>query len=114
MHNTQHRFPIHVHTGWADYSPALHYHAAQQIRSRLAAFGSEIQSVTVRLWSDQPGELAHRRCEIDVMTHAESFAVASVGVDLATLVDGAVDRAVTLLRQRTHPERPAETRRRIA
>ena len=115
MRSDQQPFPIAVRTGWVDYSPALCSHASQRIRSGLAEFASQIRSVAVRFSADEPYTIAHRRCDIEVMTtHAGPIAAWSVGVDLSTLVDRALETVVEMLRQRTTTHPHAELRRRIA
>ena len=115
MRNTQQQFPIEVRTGWVDYSPALRYHASQRIRSRLAKFAGLIRSITVRFSDDEPRKTAQRRCDIEVMTTgAGPISGSSVGVELFTLVERAVDRVVEALRHRTSDEPGRELRQRIA
>ena len=98
-----------------DYSPAFHYYASQRIRSRLAAFASQIRAVTVRISQDEPHTTAQRHCEIEVMTtHAGQVSASSVGVKLFTLLDRAVDSVVDVLRQRARAESQSESRQRIA
>jgi phage baseplate assembly protein gpV len=109
------RFPVDVRTSWQDYSPAFHYQAAQRIRSGLAEFASQIRAVTVRISDGEPHTTAQRQCEIEVMmTHAGQVSASSVGVNLFTLLDGAVDSVVDVLRQRARAESESELRQRIA
>ena len=103
MRTDQQPFPIDVRTGWVDYSPALRRHASQRMRSRLAEFASQIRSVTVRISDDEAHTIAHRRCDLEVMTHAGPISASSVGVDLFALVDRALDTVEEILRQRTVP-----------
>ena len=115
MRHALQRFPVDVRTGWMDYSPAFHYYASQRIRSRLAAFASQIRAVTVRISQDEPHTTAQRHCEIEVMTtHAGQVSASSVGVKLFTLLDRAVDSVVDVLRQRARAESQSESRQRIA
>ena len=115
MRNDQHQFPIEVRTGWADYSPALRYHASQRIRSRLAESAALIRSITVRFSDDEPLTAGQRRCHIEVTTtHAGPISGSSVGVELFTLVERAVDAVVEILRQHTSGEPHRALRRRIA
>jgi hypothetical protein len=105
MRNGQQQFPVEVRTSWVDYSPALRYHASQRIRSRLSEFASHIRSITVRISDDEPHHTAQRRCDIEVMTtDAGAIAASSVGVELFTLVERAIDTVVEILRQRTGGE----------
>ena len=115
MRNGQQPFPIDVRTGWVDYSPAFRHHASQRLRSRLAEFASQIRSVTVRCSGDEPQTIAHRQCEIEVITtHAGPISASSVGVDPFALVDRAVEIVVEILRQRPSAQTHAELGRRIA
>lgn len=115
MRDAQESFPIDVRTGWADYSPALRHHASQRIRSRLAGVASEIRSVTVRISNDDPRNTAQRRCDIELIpTHAGPISGSSVGVELFTLVDRAVDAVMDMLRQRRGTVPRGERRQRIA
>ena len=114
MRNTQ-QFPIEVQTGWVDYSPALRYHTSQRIRSRLAEFAPRIRSITVRMSDDAPHNTAQRRCDIEALTtDAGPIAASSVGVELFTLVERAVDTVVEILRQRIGGEPRREHRQRVA
>lgn len=115
MRHAPQRFPVDVRSGWLDYSPAVHYHASQQIRSGLTEFASQIRAVTVRISDGEPHQTAQRQCEIEVMmTHAGQVSASSVVVNLFTLLDGAVDSVVDVLRQRARAESPSELRQRIA
>jgi hypothetical protein len=84
------------------------------MRSRLAEFASQIRSVTVGISADEAHTVAHRRCDIEVMTHAGQISASSVGVDLFALVDRALDRVVEILGQRTAPHPYAAIRQRSA
>ena len=115
MRTEQQQFPIEVRTGWVDYSPALRYHASQQVGARLARFAGLIRSVTVRFSDDAPGTAAQRRCDIDVTTRdGGPISGSSVGVERFTLVDRAVDAVVELLRHRTSHGPGRELRQRMA
>ena len=114
MRTDQQPFPIDVRTGWVDYSPALRRQASQRMRSRLAEFASQIRSVTVRFSDDEANTIAHRRCDLEVMTHTGPISALAVGVDLFALVDRVLDTAVEMLRQRTSAHPHAALRRRIA
>ena len=114
MRTDRQPFPIDVRTGWVDYSPALRRHASQRMRSRLAEFASQIRSVTVRFSDDEAHTTAHRRCDLEVMTHAGPISASSVAVDLFALVDRAVEIVVEELRLRPSAQTHTELRRRIA
>ena len=115
MRHAQQRFSIDVRTGWVDYSPALRHHAGERIRASLAEFASQIRSVTVRIWNDEPHHPTQRRCEIEVMTtHAGPISGSSAGTELFGLVDRAVDAVVETFGQRTSDRPLRELHRRIA
>jgi len=84
------------------------------MRSRLAEFVSQIRSVTVRFSDDEAHTIAHRRCDIEVITPAGPISASSVGVDLFALVDRALDIVVENLPQRTATHPHAAHRRRSA
>jgi ribosome-associated translation inhibitor RaiA len=99
MQNAQ-RFPIDVRTGWIDYSPALRHHASHRIRSLHPELASQIRAVTLRISDAEAHEPAQRRCDVEVMTtHAGPISASSVGVELFTLVDRAVDTLEEKLRE---------------
>jgi ribosome-associated translation inhibitor RaiA len=115
MRNGQQRFPIDIRTSWVDYSPALRFHASQRIGSLPAALASQIRSVVVRIWNDEPDNSTQRRCTIDVTTtHAGLISASSVGVDLFALVDNAVETIVKMLSMHTTTAVDRERRQRIA
>lgn len=114
MRNSQ-RFPVHIQTGWIDYSPALRYYASERIKSLLADFAPQIRSVTVRISDAEPDRPAHRRCDIDVMTtHAGLIYASSVGVDLFALLDRTVDTLLDTLRERASAGPDGELHPRVA
>ena len=100
MHDARPHFPVAVHTGWIDYSPAHRDHTLSRVQSQLASFASQIRSVDVRISADEPGNVANRRCEIQVLTvDARRISVSSVGADLFTVVDRALDALPKHLRR---------------
>jgi len=69
----------------------------------------------VRISDGEPHQTAQRQCEIEVMmTHAGQVSASSVVVNLFTLLDGAVDSVVDVLRQRARADSQSELRQRIA
>jgi hypothetical protein len=115
MRDARQQFPVHVRTGWTDYSPALHDHATQRVASRLAGFAPQIRSVIIRIADDASHHARQRRCDIEVVTtHAGPIAASSVGVNPFRLVDGAVDTVFELLRQHSRTQPQGELRQRIA
>ncbi len=114
MRHVQQQFPIEVRTGWVDYSPALRDHASERIRSLLAEFAPQIRSVTVQISNDPAQSAAQRRCDIEVTTDSGPIAASSVGAELFTLVERAVNAVVDVLRQRSSGKQDGLLRRRIA
>jgi ribosomal subunit interface protein len=115
MRNGHTRFPINVHTGWVDYSPALRSYASQRIKSRLAEFAPQIRSVAVRISSDRPQMTSRRRCDIEVVTRdAAPITASAAGVPMFTVIDRALDAIVRRLRVHASAEPQDERRQRIA
>jgi ribosomal subunit interface protein len=115
MRNGHTRFPINVHSGWVDYSPALRSYAAQRIKSRLTEFAPQIRSVTVRISSDEPQTVSRRRCDIEVVTTgAEPITASAAGVPMFTVIDRALDAVVRKLRVQASAEPQDDRRQRIA
>ena len=115
MRNGHTRFPINVHTGWVDYSPALRSYASQRIKSRLAEFAPQIRVVTVRISSDGPQMVSRRRCDIEVLTTgAEAITASASGVPMFTVIDRALDTVVRKLRMHASAEPQDDRRQRIA
>jgi len=101
MRDTPFRYPIDVHTGWVDFSPALRYHAAEQARARLAGFAPQIRAVTIRISDDTPHDVSERRCEVQVSTaHAGAVTASATGPDLFAIVNCAIDDSVEALHRR--------------
>ena len=101
MRDPQFRFPIDVHTGWVDFSPALRYHASQEARSRLAGFAPQIRSVSIRISDEAPDEINSRRCEVEVSTiDAGPVTASATGEDLFAIVDHGLESVLETLHQR--------------
>lgn len=100
MRDRRHSFPIAVHTRWIDYSPAHRDHTLSRVRSQLVGFASALRAVDVRISDDDPRNVASRRCEIQVLTvDARRISASSVGTDLFTIVDGALEALLEQLRR---------------
>lgn len=109
------RFPIHVWTGWIDFSPALRHHASERIRSLLEQTARRIRSVTVRISDADPHKPTHHRCDIDVVTtDAGVVSATSVGVDLFSLVDRTAETVLETLRAHASTSPYTELHRKIA
>lgn len=101
MRDPQFRFPIDVHTGWVDFSPALRYHASEQARARLAGYASRIRSVSIRISDDAPDDVNGRRCEVQVSTtDAGPVTASATGADLYAIVDDGLESVVETLHRR--------------
>jgi ribosome-associated translation inhibitor RaiA len=84
-------FPIHVRTGWLDYSPALHSHVRTRVEAALRAFASHIRWVAVRVG---PGPGRRRSCDIEVVLAPAVWVPAfDEGEDAYTAVDAAARAA---------------------
>ena len=115
MSSSQQPFPVRVHTGWVDYSPALRHHASERVRSRLSDLASEIRSVVLRVSDGEPPADARRRCHVEVMTrNAGPISASTVGTDLFNIVDNTVDRVAEMLRSRLGAVPTSDWRLRIA
>lgn len=114
MNTVHQRFPVHVLTGWVDYSPAFHWETSQTLRSAVAGFESRIRSIVARIAEDEPHNPASRRGDVEVvMKPLGSFTVSSTGVDLDDLLDRMADAVRTRLKQAVHVN-GSETLSRIA
>ncbi len=92
MQNPQHTFPVDVHTGWIDFSPALHWYATERLRSALAPVGSRVRSATVRIHEHEPHEREVRHCVVDVALQPSGTVSASCsGANLRALIDEATE-----------------------
>lgn len=101
MRDTRFRFPVDVHTGWVDFSPALRYHASQEARARLAGFAATIRSVQIRISNDTPQDAAERRCDVQVSTtDAGAVTATTTGADLFAIVNSGLASVVETLHRR--------------
>lgn len=109
-----HDFPIHLHTRWLDFSPALHWHARTRIRAALRAFRARIRWVTVRI-ADAGGVPGVRRCEMEVMLAPTGrLSVSASDADPYRAVAAAARRARVVLRRHLDRTRAAAELPRIA
>jgi ribosome-associated translation inhibitor RaiA len=100
MQTAQQPFPVHVRTGWIDYSPALHWYATQKVRSALRSVASRIRAVTVRIADHEPHDPSTRLCAIDVSVKPTgTISATSTGRNVCELIDHAADAAVEKLRE---------------
>lgn len=106
MRDTHLRYPIDIHTGWVDFSPALRYHATEQARARLAGFAPQIRAVTIRISDERPDDVTERRCDVEVATaHAGAVTASATGQDLFAIVNSAIENSVEAL----HRQAAAQT-----
>jgi hypothetical protein len=99
METTQHPFPVQVQTGWIDFSPALHWYAAQKVRSVLRPVASRVRSVTVRVADHEPHDPSTRLCAVDVsLRPTGTVSATSTGRNVSELVDRATEATLEKLR----------------
>ena len=99
MQTTQHTFPIHVRTGWIDFSPALHWYATQKVRSALRPVASRVRAVTVRIADHEAHDPSTRLCAIDVtLKPAGITSATATGRNVCELVDRATAASLEKLR----------------
>jgi len=93
-------FPVHVQTGWLDFSPSLQWYAARTAESSLEPFASRIRSVTIR-FTDVEGDLDRRKCVIHVVLKPSGFVSESAtGTDTYESVDRAIARLRAVMPRR--------------
>ena len=115
MHATEQLFPIRVHTGWVDYSPALHAYVSATLLRSLGAFAPDIRAVTVRVSDHEPHAPATRLCAVEVeLKPTGSLAATATGRNVHELVDRATDAIVARLREGRRATREPEALPRIA
>jgi hypothetical protein len=108
-------FPVHLRTGWVDYSPALHWYAGQKVRSVLTGFAPRIRSVSVRIADHEAHDVASRRCTIDVTLKSGVVVSAeSTGAALEDLVDRTLESIFAELHQHRRAGEPHRPLSRIA
>ena len=101
MHTTQDRFPVHVYTGWIDFSPALHWYAAHIVRSALSVVASHVGTVTVRVADHESHDPSMRLCVIDVTVKASGATISATatGRNAWQAVEGATNATLEKLRE---------------
>jgi hypothetical protein len=100
METTQHSFPVQVQTGWIDFSPALHWYAAEKVRSVLRPVASRVRSVTVRVADHEPHDPSTRLCAVDVsLKPAGTVSAIATGRNVSELVDRAAEAILEKLRK---------------
>jgi ribosome-associated translation inhibitor RaiA len=93
-------FPVHVRTGWLDYSPALQWYVSEQCASLLERFALHIRDVSVHIGDDAATSPATRRCVIEIsMPGSGVVKVWSSGEDLYATVDAAIADAVARVKE---------------
>jgi hypothetical protein len=102
-------FPIDVHTGWVDYSPALHWHATQTLRARLGPLASFISRVRVRIKNHHAAHLDTRKCVIQVWLRTSGWVSAFAhGDDVYETVTRAAVRAQADVQRRIPGKRDGD------
>jgi hypothetical protein len=100
MQTAQHPFPVHLRTGWIDFSPALHWYVTQKVRSALRPVASRVRAVTVRIADGEPHDPSTRLCAIDVtLKPAGTISATSSGGNVCELVDRASEASLEKLRE---------------
>ena len=100
MQTAQHPFPVHVRTGWIDFSPMLHWYATHQVRSALRPVASRVRAVTVRIADHAPHDPSTRLCAIDVtLKPVGTTSATAVGRNVCELVDRAIEASLDKLRE---------------
>jgi hypothetical protein len=103
MHTTQ--LPVHVYTGWIDFSPALQWYAAHKVRSALSTVASHVRSVTVRIADHESHDPSTRLCVIDVtLKAAGTISATATGTTVWQAVDCATEAAVEKFREYRHSD----------
>ena len=101
MQTAQHPFPVHVRTGWIDFSPALQWYATQKVRSVLRPVASRVRAVTVRIADHEPQDPSTRVCAVDVaLKPAGTISATSTGRNVFEIVDRAAEASLEKLRDR--------------
>ena len=115
METTQHPFPVQIQTGWIDFSPALHWYAAQKLRAVLRPVASRVRSVTVRVADHEPHDPSTRLCAVDVsLRPGGAISVTSTGRNVSELVERAAEAIVEKLRKPTEADLVHEPLSKIA
>lgn len=99
MTSRSRRVPVTLRTGWIDYSPALHAHAAHTMALALRPFASCVRAVTIDITDHEPSSLERRRCTVEVVLEPDGMLTTTVtGVDSRELIDRAAAALITALR----------------
>lgn len=115
MQSTSHAFPVHVRTGWIDFSPAVQWYAPHKLKTALEPVAEYVRSVTLRIADREPGDLATRVCTVDVSLKPTGALTASVtGTDVRELVDRTVDAIVKKVHAQLAEQAEGESLPRIA
>ena len=100
-------FPVHVRTGWIDFSPALHSYVTWRVTRTLGAFASRVASVTVRIANQEPHDPASRLCAIDITLKAGgAISTVSTGRDVYDVVNHATHAILMKMRAVREIESP--------
>jgi ribosome-associated translation inhibitor RaiA len=94
------QFPIHVRTGWIDFSPALRYYVSQRIQFLFEPCAAPIRSITVHISGADPHRPVQRRCDIEVATTDGGISASAVGADVFALVGSTAETVLEKLRER--------------
>jgi hypothetical protein len=115
MQTAQHPFPVHVRTGWIDFSPALHWYATHKVKTALRPVASRVRAVTVRFADHEPHDPSTRLCAIDVgVKPAGTISATSAGRNVYELVDRATEASIEKLREQHETDVVHEPLSRIA
>lgn len=113
--NRSRTVPVTLRTGWIDFSPALHAHAAHSMALALRPFASCVRAVTIDLTEHEPSSLERRRCTVEVVLEPHGMLTTTVtGVDVRELIDRAAAALMTALRTEFSSHSTADPLARIA
>jgi hypothetical protein len=105
-------FPVHIHTGWIDFSPALHAFITTHVREALETFAHRVRAVTIRIADAEAGDRARRVCAIDLeLKPVGTIATALAGTDPYDLVHRATRAVRAQLRAQAEADRAASLAR---
>jgi len=101
MHRKPQPFPVSVHTGWIDFSPALHSYVSTRVIRTLGTFAAGIRSVTVRVIDHEPYDPATRLCAINVeLKPVGTLSATSTGRNVYESIDQATETILARLRDK--------------
>lgn len=107
--------PVTLRTGWIDFSPALHWHAARAMALATRPFASCVRAVTLHLTHREASDLQARRCTVDIELATGGMLTTTVtGSDLGELIDRAAAALVTAVRAEHSSRSMADPLARIA